>query len=149
MWYSGLAPMSTEWTGLVEGQGPLGAVGPEDPDALQRVGPLVQHEVVGERLDLRDAAAGLVGDEVDPGSAAGASQGALTTLKSGASRLVRMTKRSPQWSRRYSTSGWRSATSEAWPGDRPAGSTSTSVEVLASLVMTMYALARVSSRSTL
>ena len=41
----------------------------------------MQHQVVGERLDLRDPAPGLVGHEVDPLGRRRASQGAVITLE--------------------------------------------------------------------
>ena len=149
VWYSGLAPMATEWTGSSKA-----SVRSEPSLRRMRMRSSASDHSCSTRWSTNGSTCVMRrpawwGTRSTHSAGAGLSQGAVTTLKSGASRLVRMTKRSPQWSSRYSTSGWRSATSCGSASGWAAGSTSTSVEVLASLVMMTYAPLRHSSRSTL
>ena len=69
------------------------------------------------------------------------------TRKSGASRLVSTTKRSPQWSTPYSRSGVRGRTERSSAAGSPAGISHTSVLVLLAVVMTIHSSLRVADTS--
>ena len=73
----------------------------------------------------------------------GASIGATITWKSGASRLVSTTNRSPQWSIEYSTSGTRARTMDGEPSGSSARRSHASELVLLLIEMTIHCSLRV------
>ena len=107
--HSGLAPSSTSWGSVPKSSTLLAPVAEQHPHPRLGVAPLVDDEVTGERLGRRDPSSGLVGEQLLP-LPGGVDRGATITRKSGASRLVSTTNRSPQWSIEYSTSGTRART---------------------------------------
>ena len=86
----------------------LAALAEQDPQALLRVAPLVQHEVAGERLDRDDPPPAAVGDEF--GSTRLARRSARSSPEVLGVEVGEDDERSPQWSTEYSMSSARGRT---------------------------------------